>query len=83
MTAAKLKAVPKNVNEVPYQDASLDIWDKKYRLKAKDGSEIDGNIDETFERVAHALAEVETTPELKKEWHEKVPKSNRKLVSSR
>ncbi len=71
MTAAKLKAVPKNVNEVPYQDASLDIWDKKYRLKAKDGSEIDGNIDETFERVAHALAEVETTPELKKEWHEK------------
>ncbi|MDH5485212.1 MAG: adenosylcobalamin-dependent ribonucleoside-diphosphate reductase [Gammaproteobacteria bacterium] len=71
MTAPKLQAVPNNVNEVPFQEASLDIWDTKYRLKAKDGSIIDKNIDETYERVARALADVETTAELKKEWYEK------------
>ncbi|MCW9014930.1 MAG: adenosylcobalamin-dependent ribonucleoside-diphosphate reductase [Gammaproteobacteria bacterium] len=71
MTAPQLQAVPNNVNEVPYQEASLDIWDTKYRLKAKDGSLVDQNLDETFERVARALADVETTAELKKEWHEK------------
>ncbi len=71
MTAPQLHAVPNNVNDVPYQEASLDIWDTKYRLKAKDGTTVDENIDATFERVALALAEVETTDELKKEWHDK------------
>ena len=33
----------------------MDIWDKKYRLKTKDGN----NIDETYQRVARALADVE------------------------
>jgi hypothetical protein len=26
---------------VPFQEASLDIWDKKYRLTAKDGTAVD------------------------------------------
>jgi len=69
MTATQLQAVPNNVNEVPYQEASLDIWDTKYRLKTKDGDLVDQTIDETFERVAQALADVETTDELKKKWH--------------
>ncbi len=52
------------------QPASLDIWDKKYRLKAKDGSIVDGDIDETYQRVAQALAEVED--ESKREmWNER------------
>ena len=70
MTAPKLHAVPNNVNEVPFQDASLDIWDTKYRLKTKDGDAVDHSIDDSYERVARALADVETTTELKKEWFE-------------
>lgn len=70
MTAPQLHAVPNNVNEVPYQDASLDIWDTKYRLKTRDGELVDQNLDDSYERVARALSEVEATPKLKKEWYE-------------
>jgi len=71
MTAPQLQAVPNNISEVPFQEASLDIWDTKYRLKAKDGANVDQNLDDSYDRVAKALADVETTDELKKEWHEK------------
>ncbi len=47
------------VTDIQFQPASLDIWDVKYRLTAKDGSKIDGNIDDTYKRVARALADVE------------------------
>ncbi|RMD70918.1 MAG: ribonucleoside-diphosphate reductase, partial [Gammaproteobacteria bacterium] len=53
---------------VPYQPASLDIWDKKYRLKAKDGTVLDRTMDETFQRVAKALAGVEA-PEKQEHWY--------------
>ncbi|RDH80661.1 MAG: adenosylcobalamin-dependent ribonucleoside-diphosphate reductase [endosymbiont of Galathealinum brachiosum] len=71
MSAPQLQAVPNNINEVPFQEASLDIWDTKYRLKTKEGEAVDNDIDETYARVAKALSDVETTDELKKEWHEK------------
>ena len=70
MTAPQLHAVPNNVNEVPYQDASLDIWDTKYRLKTRDGELVDQTLDDTYERVARALSDVEETAKLKKEWYE-------------
>lgn len=54
-----LKAIPKTVSEIPYQDTSLDIWESKYCLKTKKGEWVDQNMDETFQRVAEALAEVE------------------------
>ena len=57
--------------DVPMQPASWDIWDKKYRLKAKDGQAIDETIDGTHQRVARALAEVEAAPELREHWYEK------------
>lgn len=57
--------------EIPYQPASLDIWDKKYRLKAKDGSPVDHSLDGTYERVAKALAEVEATPEARELWEKR------------
>jgi len=79
MQAAKLRAVPdidtNNAKEdiaeagVPFQPASLDIWDKKYRLKSKDGDNVDQTIEDTYERVARALADVEETPELKEKWY--------------
>ncbi|MDP1595642.1 MAG: adenosylcobalamin-dependent ribonucleoside-diphosphate reductase [Methylotenera sp.] len=57
--------------EIPIQPVSLDIWDKKYRLKTKTGEYVDQNIDDSYARVARALADVETTTEKRAEWHEK------------
>ncbi|MGZ5071390.1 MAG: adenosylcobalamin-dependent ribonucleoside-diphosphate reductase, partial [Methylobacter sp.] len=59
--SAKLHVIPNTVTEIPFQDASMDIWDTKYRLKTKDGVAIDGTIDETYQRVARAIASVEKT----------------------
>jgi ribonucleoside-diphosphate reductase alpha chain len=47
------------VTDIEFQAASLDIWDAKYRLTARDGSSIDESIDDTYKRVARALADVE------------------------
>jgi len=69
MKTAHLKAVSVKVSDIPYQPASLDIWDKKYRLKAKNGDIIDAELDDTYKRVARALADVEATPELREHWH--------------
>ncbi|MGR9088517.1 MAG: adenosylcobalamin-dependent ribonucleoside-diphosphate reductase, partial [Gammaproteobacteria bacterium] len=57
---AHLHVIASTVTEIPFQDASLDIWDKKYRLKTKEGEAIDATIDDTYQRVARALSEVET-----------------------
>ena len=56
--------------EIGYQPASIDIWDKKYRLKSKDGRAVDEDIDQTYRRVARALADVETTREKCDYWYE-------------
>ena len=56
--------------EIPIQDVSLDIWDKKYRLKSKQGEHVDKDIDDSFIRVARALADVEI-PAKREEWYEK------------
>jgi len=71
MKSAHLKAVSKGVLSIPFQSASLDIWDKKYRLKTKQGEVVDETIDDTYSRVAHALAEVEETEAKRQEWNEK------------
>ena len=54
-----VKIDPKDIDAIPFQEASLDIWDKKYRLTAKDGSPVDKSMDDTYKRVARALADVE------------------------
>ena len=41
---------------------SRQIWDAKYRLKAPDGTPIDRTIEETWHRVAGALAGAESDP---------------------
>ncbi|MDG1819308.1 MAG: adenosylcobalamin-dependent ribonucleoside-diphosphate reductase [Porticoccaceae bacterium] len=60
-TAPKLKSVKaaKKTPEIKMQDASLDIWDKKYRLKDKQEQPVDADINATYERVAKALSDVE------------------------
>ena len=59
-----------SVTEIPFQSASIDIWEKKYRLVAKDGTVIDETMDGTYQRVAHALADVEDEDK-REEWFER------------
>ncbi|MDE3023164.1 MAG: ribonucleoside-diphosphate reductase, adenosylcobalamin-dependent, partial [Pseudomonadota bacterium] len=54
---------------LPLQETSLDIWDKKYRLKNQNGDPVDIDISDTFRRVAKALASVEKKN--RKDWQEK------------
>ncbi|WP_189449604.1 adenosylcobalamin-dependent ribonucleoside-diphosphate reductase [Cognatilysobacter xinjiangensis] len=75
MSTARLEVVgmaknPSN-GDIPLQPASLDIWDKKYRLKTKTGAPVDADIDATYQRVAKALAEAEPTGEKQKYWNER------------
>ena len=71
MKTVHLKAVPSTTAEIPLQEASFDIWKTKYRLKAKNGTPIDQDIDGTYQRIARALAETEETEDLQKKWDEK------------
>jgi ribonucleoside-diphosphate reductase alpha chain len=57
--------------EIPMQPASWDIWDKKYRLKTKQGEAVDADIDATYQRVARALADAEPTAEKQKYWYDR------------
>ena len=43
------------------------IWDMKYRLKSQDGTPIDGSVEDTWRRIARALAAPEAEPE---KWEE-------------
>ena len=64
-----VKIQPRDVGSIPYQEASFDIWDKKYRLTSKDGSPVDKSMDDTYKRVARALADVESE-ENREQWYE-------------
>jgi len=72
MSATRLKTVkPTEASQdIAMQDASLDIWDKKYRLKDKQEQPVDKDINATYMRVAKALAGVESKDK-RKEWQEK------------
>jgi len=70
MGSVQIEVIGTDSKEIPFQDASLDIWDKKYRLKSKNGEIIDETIDDTFKRVARALSDVEEGSEKKQQWYE-------------
>ncbi len=72
-----LEAVPSKDNDqkpqetpIPFQSVSIDIWDKKYRLKSKQGKFVDQDMNDTYQRVAKALAEVERS-ENRELWYKK------------
>ncbi len=44
------------------------IWDMKYRLKEADGTPLDQTVEDTWRRIASALAEVESDPA---KWEDK------------
>ncbi|MEL1265517.1 adenosylcobalamin-dependent ribonucleoside-diphosphate reductase [Pseudoxanthomonas putridarboris] len=72
MSTVRLEAVKtEHPTLIPMQPASQDIWDKKYRLKTKQGEPLDADIDGTYQRVARALADAETTPEKRAYWYER------------
>ncbi len=72
MSTVRLEAVKVNsAADIPMQPASQDIWEKKYRLTSKLGEPVDQVIDDTWQRVARALAEPEATPEKRKYWFER------------
>ena len=72
MSTVRLEAVATDAKQdIPMQPASTDIWDKKYRLKTKQGVALDADIDGTYQRVAKALAEAEPTVELQQYWMER------------
>ena len=72
MSTVRLEIVqPEGAQEIAMQPASWDIWDKKYRLKSKRGEPVDTDIDHTYQRVARALADAETTPEKQGYWYER------------
>ncbi len=66
---AQLQIVKNTVTDIPFQVASIDIWDSKYRLKTKDGQAVDKDIDATYQRVAKALSEVESSELKQKHWY--------------
>ncbi len=73
MSTVRLEAIKTGpaTATIPMQPASQDIWDKKYRLKTKQGAPLDADIDGTYQRVARALADAEVTAEKRAYWYER------------
>src|SRR6185437_6727537 len=65
-----MKAMHRDFASIAFQEASLDIWDKKYRLTTKEGEPLDRTMDDTYKRVARALADVERE-EVRERWYER------------
>jgi ribonucleoside-diphosphate reductase alpha chain len=53
---------------VPMTPISQHIWDMKYRLKGADGRPVDKSVEDTWRRVAKALAKTEQEPDV---WEER------------
>jgi len=49
---------------------SQQIWEMKYRLKGADGRPVDKSIEDTWDRLAEALAQAEPEPD-RKAWQER------------
>ncbi len=69
-TDGPIAADSKHTSEIALQAASEDIWAQKYRLTRKDGTPLDATVDDTWQRVARALADVEPV-EQREHWHER------------
>lgn len=60
----------KGIVELPLQQTSYEIWEKKYQLKDEHGNPVDQTVEDTYERVASALASVEKEG-IQSKWKEK------------
>lgn len=57
--------------EIQFQPTSYEIWEQKYCLRKSNGDAVDQSMEDTYSRVARALAEVEVGKKKQQEWHEK------------
>jgi ribonucleotide reductase alpha subunit len=57
-----------NREQIPLQSTSIDIWQSKYQLKDDFQNPVDNTVDDTYKRVAKALASVEKESDF---WYEK------------
>ena len=62
---------------------SQQIWDMKYRLKAADGTPVDGDIEATWRRIAGALAAPEKDPAAHEEAFMEALRDHRFLPAGR
>jgi ribonucleoside-diphosphate reductase alpha chain len=69
MSSVRVEVIATDSQAIPFQEASLDIWDKKYRLKSKIGEPIDHTMDDTYKRVARALSNVEKDKGAREKWY--------------
>ncbi|MCQ4312208.1 adenosylcobalamin-dependent ribonucleoside-diphosphate reductase [Pseudomonas stutzeri] len=69
-TGGPIAAANGTTSSMALQAASEDIWAQKYRLTRKDGTAVDADIDATWQRVARALAGVETG-ETREHWYQR------------
>jgi ribonucleoside-diphosphate reductase alpha chain len=69
-TDGPIAADSKSTSSIALQAASEDIWSQKYRLSSKDGTPIDQSVDDTWQRVARALADVEPAKQ-REHWYER------------
>lgn len=68
-TSGSIAAGIDNISGIALQAASEDIWAQKYRLTRKDGTPVDDSVDDTWQRVARALADVEPQ-EGREHWYQ-------------
>ncbi len=57
--------------EIALQPAAFDIWDQKYRLRSRDSTPVDGTIEDTYQRIAVALAGVEEDEAKRRHWEQR------------
>jgi len=55
---------------VPFQDAALDIWHQKYRLKDHKGEAVDVDFEASLARVARTLADLENE-DRREHWYQR------------
>ena len=69
-TLPRLTTIKTDISEIRLQDTSRSIWEDKYQLKTKQGEPVDRTIDDTYKRIARALAKVEARAQ-QDNWYRK------------
>ncbi|MDH3218085.1 MAG: adenosylcobalamin-dependent ribonucleoside-diphosphate reductase [Gammaproteobacteria bacterium] len=70
-SADKLEAASAGSVAIALQPASRDIWEQKYRLRDRHGEPVDRDVEDSYRRIARALADLEQTEELREHYLER------------
>lgn len=70
MKNASSKVAPLTPSQdIPFQPTSQEIWQQKYCLRKSNGEAVDQSMEDTYQRVAKALAEVEVGKKKQDDWY--------------